>query len=183
MTGQGFRFRVMETAMKRLTMVAALALAGIAAPVQAAAPRLGIASFEQLPQPLPAPYDESADANAAVARARALARRTHRLLLIDLGGNWCLDCRLLAGTFELPVLRRWLDARFVTVTVDVGRFDRNLQIPAHYGIKGRLAGVPAVLVIDPRSDRLVNAGGETALADARSLSPQGLADWLAQWVK
>jgi thiol-disulfide isomerase/thioredoxin len=170
--------------MKVLAMIAALALAGVSAAGQAAvAPRLGIGSFEQLPQPLPLPYDEKADADAAVAKAKALARRTHRLLLIDLGGNWCLDCRLLAGTVELPVLRRWLDSRFVIVTVDVGRFDRNLQIPAHYGIKGRLAGVPAVLVVDPRTDRLVNAGRETALSDARSLSPQGLADWLGQWAK
>lgn len=170
--------------MKTMAMIAALALAGLAASAPAAvAPRVGIGSFEQLPQPLPLPYDESADADAAVARAKALAARTRRLLLIDLGGNWCLDCRLLAGTVELPVLRRWLDARYVIVTVDVGRFDRNLQIPARYGIKGRLAGVPALLVIDPERDRLLNAGRETALADARSLSPQALADWLAQWVR
>ena len=170
--------------MKALAIMATLALAGFSTTGQAAvAPRLGIGSFEQLPQPLPLPYDEKADADTAVAKARVLARRTHRLLLIDLGGNWCLDCRLLAATVELPVLRRWLDARFVMVTVDVGRFDRNLKIPARFGIKGRLAGVPAVLVIDPRTDRLVNAGRVTALADARSLSPQGLADWLGQWVR
>ena len=42
--------------------------------------------------------------------------------------------------------------------------------------------VPALLIVDPKTDRVVNAGRETALADARSLSPQGLADWLAQWV-
>ena len=40
----------------------------------------------------------------------------------------------------------------------------------------------ALLIVDPKTDRVVNAGRETALADARSLSPQGLADWLAQWV-
>ena len=42
--------------------------------------------------------------------------------------------------------------------------------------------VPALLIVDPKTDKVVNAGRETALADARSLSPQGLADWLAQWV-
>jgi hypothetical protein len=29
----------------------------------------------------------------------------------------------------------------------------------------------------------VNGGHVTALADARSLSPQALADWLAQWTE
>lgn len=70
---------------------------------------------------------------------------------------------------------------FEVVTVDIGRFDKNGQIATHYGITGRLAGVPAVLIIDPRTDRLVNKGHETALSDARSLTPQALADWLAQW--
>ena len=110
------------------------------------------------------------------------ARKTNKKLLIDLGGNWCLDCRLLAGTMELPELRAWVKRHYEVVTVDVGRFDKNGQIPAHYGITGRLAGVPAVLIVDPQTDRLLNKGRETALADARSMTPQALADWLASWV-
>ena len=110
-----------------------------------------------------------------------LARSTHRLLMIDLGGNWCGDCRVLAGTMDLPEMRRFVDAHYVVVTVDVGRFDKNLQIPARYGIKDRLEGVPSLLIVDPKSNRLVDAGHIAALADARHMDPQSLADWLAQW--
>ena len=67
--------------------------------------------------------------------------------------------------------------------MDVGRFDRNLQIPAHWGITERLEGVPAFLVVDPKTDRLLDKGRVSALQDARSMAPQALADWLAQWVK
>lgn len=150
-----------------------------AAPVSA--PRVGIASFEALPKPLPLPYHAS-DAKAEIAAARARAVKAHKRLLIDLGGNWCLDCRLLAGTMELPQLRPFVAKHFEVVTVDVGRFDQNMDIPASYGIKGRLQGVPAVLIVDPKTNKLVNAGRETALADARSMTPQALADWLAGWV-
>jgi len=167
-------------------IAAALAVAALALPVVAgarvAAPRVGAASFEQLSQPLPLPYDGKADAKAAVAAAKARALKGRKKLLIDLGGNWCLDCRLLAGVMELPTMRGFVARHYEVVTVDIGRFDKNLDIPARYGIKGRLAGVPALLIVDPKTNRLVNAGRETALADARSLSPQGLADWLAQWV-
>jgi thiol:disulfide interchange protein len=159
-------------------MMAALAAPGLAA-VPAA--KVHIASFERLPQPLPLPYAEGADATAQVDRARAQAKARGKLLLIDLGGNWCLDCRLLAGTIELPEVRRWLARHYVLVTVDVGRFDTNLAIPARYGITERLTGVPSLLVVDPRSDRLLNRGRTAALADARSMTPQGLADYLAQW--
>lgn len=162
-------------------VAAALLLAGTAADARVAAPHVRVTSFQQLPQPLPLPYDEAASADAQVAAARARALRGHKRLLIDLGGNWCLDCRLLAGVMHLPEVYAFVQRHFEVVTVDVGRFDKNGQIPARYGIKGRLAGVPAVLIVDPRTNRLVNAGHETALADARSLTPQALADWLASY--
>ncbi|PZO91136.1 MAG: thiol reductase thioredoxin [Sphingomonas sanxanigenens] len=145
------------------------------------APRVGIASVNQLSQPLPKPYDETANADAAVAAALKKARATRKRLLIDLGGNWCADCRILAGVMEEPALKRFIDKHFVVVTVDVGRFDKNLQIPARYGVTKRLEGVPAILAVDPRTNKLLNAGRISALADARSMSPQALADWLAQW--
>ena len=161
-----------------------LALSLIAAPALAAtqAPRVGIASFDQLAQPLPLPYDEHADADARVAAAKARARASGKLLLIDLGGNWCPDCRMLAGTIERPEVRSWVARYYEVVTVDIGRFDKNGQTAAHYGIPGRLEGVPAMLVVNPRTDKLLNAGHVSALSDARHMSPQALADWLASWV-
>jgi thiol-disulfide isomerase/thioredoxin len=164
--------------------LAALAAITLAAPVSAAtAPPVGITSFAQLKTPLPYPYDEKANADQVVAAAKARARAEHKLLLIDLGGNWCPDCRILAGTMELPSLKPFVEAHYVVVTVDVGRFDKNLQIPAHYGIKKRLDGVPSVLVVDPVSDRLIDEGHISALSDARNMGPQALADWLAQWTR
>ncbi len=165
----------------RLTAIAAI-LALCAPPALAApAPHMAETSFAELKTPLPYPYDTAADADAVVAAAKARAKAEHKLLAIDLGGDWCPDCRILAGTIELPELKAFVEAHYVWVTVDVGRFDKNGQIPAHYGIKGRLEGVPSVLVVEPRTDRLVDEGHTAALADARSMTPQALADWLAQW--
>jgi thiol-disulfide isomerase/thioredoxin len=166
-----------------LPIAAAIAAVSFASAQAAPAPKAGIASFDDLATPLPYPYDERANADAAVAAAKARARTHHKLLLIELGGNWCADCRILAGTMELPAVKAFDSAHFEEVTVDVGRFNKNLQIPARYGITTRLEGVPAVLVVDPRTDRLLDAGHVSALADARSMTPQALADWLAQWVK
>jgi thiol-disulfide isomerase/thioredoxin len=167
---------------RRLARLALCAALMFAAGAQAApAPRVGISSFAELQTPLPLPYDEAADANAVVAAAMKRARAKHRLLLIDLGGNWCADCRILAGTIDIPELRAFVDRHYEMVTVDVGHFDRNLQIPAHYGITRRLEGVPSILVVDPRSDTLVDQGHISALEDARSMTPQALADWLAKW--
>jgi thiol-disulfide isomerase/thioredoxin len=168
------------TRLALLAFGAALLFAGGPA-LAATAPKVSIASFAELKTPLPLPYDEAADANAKVAAAAARAKARHKRLLIDLGGNWCPDCRILAGTLELPEVKAFVRAHYEVVTVDVGRFDRNLQIPARYGITERLQGVPSLLVVDPVSDTLLNAGHVSALSDARHMTPQALADFLAQW--
>jgi thiol-disulfide isomerase/thioredoxin len=128
------------------------------------------------------PYDENANADAVVDAAFARAKAEHKLVLIDLGGNWCPDCRILAGVMELPEVKSFVDAHYVTVSVDVGRFNKNLQVPARFGITQRLEGVPSVLIATP-DGTLVDQGHVAALADARSMTPQAIADWLAQWAK
>jgi len=168
----------------KIAAVFALALlaAGCSGRAPAATtPKLHAQTIDAL-APLPLPYDEHANADAAVAAARAKARASHKLLLIDYGGNWCLDCRVLAGVMEQPEMRPFIQQHYEVVKVDSGRFDKNMDITAHYGFP-KVKGVPAVFIVDPKTDRLVNGKSVIALADARSMTPQGIADWLAQWVK
>lgn len=158
----------------------AFAVLALAAPASAAtAPHVSIASLKELTVP-DAPYNEKANADAQVDAAIARAKKTGKRVMIDLGGNWCADCRIMAGLMELPEMERFLSAHYEIVSVDVGRFNRNLQIPARYGITQRLEGVPAFLVVTT-DGKLVNAGRVSAIQDARHMTPQALADWLAQW--
>jgi len=164
----------------RFVSAALLALTFASAAQAAHAPKVGIASLAQLSVP-DRPFDEAADADAQVDAAIARARKSGKRVLIDLGGNWCADCRILSGLMERPEMKRFLDAHFELVSVDVGRFNKNLQIPARWGITTRLEGVPALLVVTPDGKRLLNPGRVSAIQDARHFTPQALADWLAQW--
>jgi thiol-disulfide isomerase/thioredoxin len=165
----------------KLALTVALLAAAFAAPAAAAtAPQVSIASIDQLAQPLPVPYNVDAIGAAQVAAARKRAKVGHKLLLIGLGGNWCTDCRVLAGIFEVPEIKAFIDSHYEVVTVDIGRRDKNLDVPAAYGVD--IKGVPAVLIVDPKTDKLRNPGRYAALSDACHMTPQALADWLAQWV-
>lgn len=135
-----------------LAIRAALAIAALSlsSAVTAAvpAPRVS-AGMNGLRQPLPLPYDEAADADRQVARAKARARAEGKKLLIDLGGNWCADCRVLAGVMALPEVGAFLRQHYVVVYIDVGRLDKNAQVARAYGVP-KVTGVPALLVVDPR---------------------------------
>jgi thiol:disulfide interchange protein len=165
---------------KAFALVLALAALPVAAAAAPHAPALAIASLKDLSTVPDHPYDETANADAAVDAAFAKAKAEHKRVMLDLGGNWCGDCRVLAGIMDLPKMRRFLEDHYVLVSIDVGRFNKNLQVPARFGITQRLVGVPSVLVADPDGN-LVNRNDIFALADARSMTPQAIADWLAQW--
>ncbi|HWA31475.1 MAG TPA: thioredoxin family protein [Rhizomicrobium sp.] len=150
----------------------------------APAPKVtSISTLAELPTPLPFPYSADSDANKAVDAAIAEAKAEHKRAFIDLGGNWCGDCRVLSGIMELPEVKKFVDAHYVVVTVDVGRFNRNLQIPARWNAVDAMknGGVPSVLVVDPGTGKLVDQGHIAALEDARNMTPQAIADWVAQW--
>lgn len=162
-------------------MLLAAALAAFAAwPARAApAPTLAVASIDDLDVP-DRVYDADADAGRAVDAALARAKAEHKLVLIDLGGDWCADCRILSAVMALPAMRPFLAAHYEIVLVDVGRLNRNLAIPARFGISAKLPGAPLVLVAAP-DGHLLNAGHVEALVDARKMTPQAIADWLASW--
>jgi thiol:disulfide interchange protein len=146
----------------------------------APAPKSSIASLQQLPVVIMQPYNEAANADADVAAAFARAQKSHKRVLIDLGANWCGDCIILANFVKLPEMRRFMVAHYEEVSVDVGRFNRNLQIPARFGFTKKLEGVPALLIATP-DGKLVNGANIFATADARSMTPQAIADYLAKY--
>jgi thiol-disulfide isomerase/thioredoxin len=148
------------------------------------APRIDIASLADLPIVERTPYDANANADAAVDAAFARAKANHKRVLIDMGGNWCGDCVVLANLMQLPEMKRFMTAHFEIVSVDIGRYDKNLQIPGRFGAVDKLknGGVPS-LIIAESDGTFVNNMDVSALEDARHMTPQSIADWLARWAK
>jgi len=128
--------------------------------------------------PVAQPYDETADAHAAVAAAFAAAHASGHKVLLDFGGNWCPDCRMLAGVLDLPQVHAWAAQHFETVYIDVGRFTKNKDIAQHYGVK--LTAAPTVLVVTA-DGTVLNRNDVFALADARTMSAQAVVALLASW--
>lgn len=107
--------------------------------------RLGMTAAYAGEAGAPKPFDETADARAAVDAAFAAAAADGRKVLMILGGNWCHDSRALAQHMKDPALAALIAENFHTVFVDVGRRDRNLWLPRRFDV-GPLAGTPTVLI-------------------------------------
>ncbi|MXV44722.1 thiol reductase thioredoxin [Saccharibacter sp. 17.LH.SD] len=128
--------------------------------------------------PVNAPYPDAGLAPVQVKEAFITAAKTHRRVLLDFGGNWCPDCRMLAGVFSLPDAASWLEQNFVIVPINVERFNKNMGIAAQYGVT--IKAVPTVLILTPEGN-LLNGNDAAALGNARRMSPQATIDLLAKW--
>ncbi|MET9876536.1 thioredoxin family protein [Actinacidiphila glaucinigra] len=124
-------------------------------------------------------YDPRADASADIAAARQAARKDGRAVLIDFGADWCLDCRVLGARFQEPGPSRVL-AKYHVVTVDVGEFDRNLDVAADY-VDLEASGIPALAVLDPASGRTKVATSQGEFANARTMSADQVEEFLERW--
>lgn len=126
--------------------------------------------------PLAAPYDPDADAEATVEEALSEARRTDRLVLLQFGANWCPDCRQFAALLEDPAVAPMVEESFVVAKVDVGNWDRNLDVAERYG-NPIAHGIPAAVFLDGSGD-VVAATLMGELSRARTFGAEDVAEFL-----
>jgi thioredoxin 1 len=108
-------------------------------------------------------------ARAALDEAREQASREGKRVAVVFGADWCPDSRSFDAALAHPLVQPIVDHGFVTVKVDVGRRDRNLDLMADYGMDV-WKGIPAVAILEP-DGTLVAAHREGELRNARSLTP------------
>lgn len=110
-------------------------------------------------------YDESADAGEQIAAALAKAKKENRRVLIQWGANWCGWCVQLHDHMRADAeLRRKLLYEYDLVHVDIGRFDKNLDLAERYGADVKGNGVPFLTILD--GDGAVLANQETGSLEA-----------------
>ncbi len=126
-------------------------------------------------------YDPGQDAGKAIDAALAAARADGKLVFVDFGADWCYDCVVLEELFKDSAVATVLRANYHVVRVDVGKFDRNLDISRRYGspIEG---GVPAAAILSPAGKLLVSTRNG-ALESARSMSAGEIRRLLESWAK
>jgi thiol:disulfide interchange protein len=98
-------------------------------------------------------YSETADPKADIASALVRARREHKRIILDFGGNWCGDCQLLDIYYHQSPNAELLAKHFIVVHVDIGHMDKNVDVAKKYKVP-ITKGVPALAVIDAHGNLL-----------------------------
>jgi thiol:disulfide interchange protein len=123
------------------------------------------------------PAIESADADVAAAIAKA--KREHKRVIIDFGGDWCGDCQVLDIYFHQSPNAELMEKYFVEVKVNIGHEDANIELAHKYGVP--VHGVPALAVVDGNGKVIVSQDKE--FSDMRYMKPESVTAFLEKWKK
>lgn len=153
----------MNRFLPQFVLAAALLLAG---PLAFAAERL---------------YPAVSEANVDVAAALKEAAATHRRVIVDFGGDWCTDCKILDLRFREPTNAELLQRHYVVVHVNVGDkgINANFDVAERYDIPLR-KGVPALAVLDS-DGRLLYSQRNGEFESMRSMDRTSVTDFLKKW--
>ena len=125
-------------------------------------------------------YSETADPKVAIAAGLQQARREHKRVILDFGGDWCGDCQVLDIYFHQGPNLAILQKNFVLVHVYVREeLDNNVALAAKYGVP-LLKGVPALAILDENGTVLYSQR-TGQFNDMRHMDPGSVNEFLNRW--
>lgn len=131
---------------------------------------------DKLNLPLPLPYNGIEYSDVEINNFLDESIKNDLQPIIIFGGNWCPDCRIFAGTLNMPSIKKFIDEKFNVLHIDVGRYDINMDLMELFGIPPE-KGVPRVLVFDLERN-LINNSSTTEWTTARDRDPQEIFNFI-----
>ena len=123
-------------------------------------------------------YDPKRDAEAEIKDAVVEARRSGRLVLVDVGGEWCSWCHTLDRFFEQnSALLEYREQNFVMVKINYSRENKNEKLLSRYP---KIPGFPHFFVLDARGN-LLRSQDTSELEQGRSYNLEKLFAFLKKW--
>ena len=118
------------------------------------------------------PYDEAADARLEISQTLTQAAAAKTPVIVVFGANWCGDCQMLSMAMKSGASAPLLSRDFRIVKVNVGNFDKNVDIAKSYGIPLE-KGIPAVAILSA-DNKVLYATQNGELASAQKMGDAGI---------
>jgi len=126
------------------------------------------------------PYNETADARQEVKTAVAQAAASKKSVVVVFGANWCGDCKMLDATMKSGETATLLARDFNIVKVNVGRFDKNVELAKECGVSLD-KGIPAIAIISG-DNKVLYSTKQGELADARKMGSQAIYEFFKRTI-
>jgi len=130
---------------------------------------------------LPKPYHPEANAEADIKNAVALAKKEHKNVLIQAGGNWCIWClRFNDYVQKTPDLKELVDKNYVYYHLNWSPENKNEKIFSGYGNPGEKFGYPVFMVLD-ENGKLIHTQDSSVLEEGSGYSLSKVKAFFELW--
>ncbi len=125
-------------------------------------------------------YHPEADAKAEIAKAVKQAKKEHKHVILQVGGNWCIWCKRLHNLMDSnATVHNYLDSNFILVPVNYSKENKNLEVLKTLGYPQRF-GYPVLVVLDEKGNRL-HTQNSGYLEEGKRHSPAKVLEFLKHW--
>ncbi|TDX86915.1 thioredoxin family protein [Epilithonimonas xixisoli] len=130
---------------------------------------------------LPKPYHPEANAELEIQNAVKLAKKEHKNIIIQAGGNWCIWClRFNDYVQKTPELKNIVDENFVYYHLNWSPENKNEKIFTKYGNPGDKFGYPVFVVLD-ENGKQIHTQDSAVLEEGSGYSLEKVKEFFNTW--
>lgn len=123
-------------------------------------------------------YDPQRDATADIEAALAEARRAKKNVLLEVGGKWCVWCRIMDSYFAAnPDVLKLREDNYVMVKVNFSPENENKEALSKYG---EIPAYPHLFVLDA-GGKLLHSQNTGELESGKSYDKEKFVGFLRKW--
>lgn len=130
---------------------------------------------------LPKPYHPEANAELDIQKAVKVAKKEHKNVIIQAGGNWCIWClRFNNYVQQTPELKKLVDDNYVYYHLNWSPENKNEKIFATYGNPGEKFGYPVFIVLD-ENGKQIHTQDSSVLEEGSGYSLEKVKEFFSTW--
>jgi thioredoxin-related protein len=123
-------------------------------------------------------FDPERETVKDISDAIKEAQQTNRRILLDIGGEWCIWCRILDNFIESnPEVEKFLHDNYVVVKVNYSKENKNENVLSEYP---EIPGYPHFFILD-KTGRFLHSQGTAELEENKSYSVEKMMTFLKKW--
>ncbi len=123
-------------------------------------------------------FDPQRDPAKDLQGAIALASKTHRRILLDVGGEWCIWCHRLDSLFQQNKnLSDYLHTNFVVLKINYSKENKNEKFLSGYP---KIDGFPHLFVLEG-DGTFLHSQGTGELESGKHHDPDKVLNFLKKW--
>ena len=127
------------------------------------------------------PYHPEANAEADINNAIKLAKKEHKNIIIQAGGNWCIWClRFNDYVQKTQELKRIVDDNFIYYHLNWSPENRNEKIFSKYGNPGDKFGYPVFIILD-ENGKQIHTQDSAVLEEGKGYSLEKVKEFFNNW--